>query len=83
MTIHSVRNLDAEVVARIKELARIHRRSVEAEMREMLTQAAGFGLLKEHQIREAQRLHEVKEGNAVDFISDLMRKVKATDKKPA
>ena len=83
MAIHSVRNLDPEVVVRIKELARIHRRSVEAEMREMLTQAAGFGPFKDQQIQEAQQLHAIKEGNAKDFIGDLMRKVKAMDKKPA
>lgn len=81
MTTHTVRNLEPEVVARIKELARIHRRSVEAEMREMLTQAAGFGLFKEQQIQEAQRLHTLKEGNAKDFIGDLMRRVKTMESK--
>ena len=37
----TIRNLDDEVVARLKDRAKANRRSLEAELREILTRAAG------------------------------------------
>lgn len=51
----TIRNLDDEVVARLKARAKANRRSLEAELREILTRSAG-SMTREELIAFAKRV---------------------------
>ncbi len=51
----TIRNLDDDVVARLKERAKANRRSLEAELREILTRSAG-SMTREELIAFAKRV---------------------------
>ena len=51
----TIRNLDDEVVARLKDRAKTNKRSLEAELREILTRSAG-SMTQEELIAFAKRV---------------------------
>jgi antitoxin FitA len=66
-----IRNLDDEIVARLKERARRQGRSLEAEARVILTQAAGLGF---HDARQLMRQwHRKLRDRALPDSTDLVR----------
>lgn len=69
----TIRNLDDEVVRQLKERARLHNRSLEAELREVLTRTAGAsGRLKSLK-REAERIAAATAGRAHSDSTELVR----------
>ena len=54
----TIRNLDDEVVARLKDRAKANKRSLEAELREILTRSAGAMTRKEF-IAFAKRIRDM------------------------
>lgn len=69
----TIRNLDDEVVRQLKERARLHNRSLEAELREVLTRTAtAAGKLKSLR-REAERIAATTAGRVHSDSTDLVR----------
>ena len=69
------RNVESEVVERLKRRASRNGRSLEAEVRAVLTQAAGFDY--QHSLRELIDLQASFEGKTFSDSTDLLREDRA------
>jgi len=66
-----IRDLDDETVKRLKDRARRHGRSLQAEAKLILTQAAGMSPSEAHQL--ARQWHQKLAGRQLPDTTDLVR----------
>lgn len=70
----TIRNLDDDVVEKLKLRAKEHNRSLEAELRQLLSDAAKLRQMRETFLQEAARIREMTaKGRSQSDSVDLLR----------